>query len=156
MRLRIVAAGNKMPQWVETATAQYMQRMPRECPIEIHPVSLAKRGRGADPARAIADEGQRMLGAIKARERVVAMEVGGRSYSTEALADAMQQWLNDGRDVAFLIGGPDGLAAQCLARADQQCSLSPLTLPHGLVRVILAEQLYRAWSLLKGHPYHRA
>ncbi len=156
MRLRIVAAGNKMPEWVETASQQYAQRMPRECPLEIQPISLGKRGRGSDPARAIADEGQRMLAAVKARDRVVAMEVGGPSYSTEALAAAMQQWLNDGRDLAFLIGGPDGLAGECIARADQKWSLSALTLPHGLVRVILAEQLYRAWSLLQGHPYHRA
>jgi 23S rRNA (pseudouridine1915-N3)-methyltransferase len=97
-----------------------------------------------------------MLGAVGERERVIALDVAGRGCSTEQLAGQLRDWLQDGRDLSLLIGGPDGLAAECLARADQRWSLSPLTLPHPLVRVLLAEQLYRAWTLVSGHPYHRS
>lgn len=101
-------------------------------------------------------EGEAVLAAAGARDRVVALEVGGRPWSTEQLAEQLERWQLDGRDVSFLVGGPDGLAPECRARADQQWSLSPLTLPHPLVRILLAEQLYRAWSITRNHPYHRA
>src|SRR3569623_657718 len=110
----------------------------------------------ADVARAVAEEGERMLAAIPKDSLVIALEVDGKSWSTEMLAREFAAWLQDGRDVALLVGGPDGLADSCRARADMKWSLSPLTLPHMLVRIVAAEQLYRAWSVLQGHPYHRA
>jgi 23S rRNA (pseudouridine1915-N3)-methyltransferase len=101
-------------------------------------------------------ESDAILAATGAKDRVIALEVGGRPWSTEKLAAQLENWQQDGRDVSFLVGGPDGLADDCRKRADQQWSLSPLTLPHPLVRIVLAEQLYRAWSITRNHPYHRA
>jgi 23S rRNA (pseudouridine1915-N3)-methyltransferase len=101
-------------------------------------------------------ESDAILAATGPKDRVIALEVGGRPWSTEKLAAQLENWQQDGRDVSFLVGGPDGLADACRKRADQQWSLSPLTLPHPLVRIILAEQLYRAWSITRNHPYHRA
>ncbi|MGA1730476.1 MAG: 23S rRNA (pseudouridine(1915)-N(3))-methyltransferase RlmH, partial [Steroidobacteraceae bacterium] len=111
--------------------------------------------RGGDRLRARADEGRRMLERIEGGDHVVALEVGGRALSSEGLADWLGLRLREGRRVVMLVGGADGLDPACLERADFRWSLSPLTFPHGLVRVILAEQVYRAWSQLRGHPYHR-
>jgi len=97
-----------------------------------------------------------MLDAVSRSERVIALDVGGKMFDTPSLSRALDSWAHDGRDIALLVGGPDGLAPACLERAESRWSLSPLTMPHGLVRVVLAEQIYRAWSLLRGHPYHRS
>ena len=153
MRLRVIAAGTRMPAWVRDGTQDYARRLPPEYRFEIAEIALADPKRGA--ARALREEGARMLAAVDARERVVCLAVDGKRFSTEELAERLAAWQQDGRDVVFLIGGPEGLAAECLARAELRWSLSPLTLPHALVRVVLAEQLYRAWSILAGHPYHR-
>ena len=156
MRLRLLSPGQKMPAWIQQGFAEYAQRMPRECKLELLEIPLGKRARGIPVERAIEAEGERMLAAIKPGDRVVALEVNGKSFTTEALAGHLESWMGDGRDVCLLVGGPDGLAPACIERADMSWSLSPLTLPHGLVRVLLAEQLYRAWTVMKGHPYHRA
>lgn len=116
---------------------------------------MAKRTKAADTGRLIQQEGERMLGALPKGARVVALDVRGRPWSTQQLAGQLEAWMAGGRDVALLVGGPDGLAPECLERAEQTWSLSPLTLPHPLVRVVVAEQLYRAWSITQGHPYHR-
>lgn len=155
MRLRILAAGQRLPGWIGEGYAEYAKRMPRECRMELTEIPLGVRGRSAPVDKARESEGEKMLGALRGPERVVALDVQGRQYDTEALAGMMGGWMQEGRDVCFLIGGPDGLAPPCLQRADLSWSLSRLTLPHGLVRVVLAEQLYRAWTLLQGHPYHR-
>ncbi|WP_296898280.1 23S rRNA (pseudouridine(1915)-N(3))-methyltransferase RlmH [Thiohalocapsa sp.] len=110
---------------------------------------------GGELPRLRRDEGARILAAVPARARVVALDLRGRAWSSEQLASELAGWLADGRDIALLVGGPNGLSDACLARAEQRWSLSPLTLPHPLVRVLVAEQLYRAWSQLQGHPYHR-
>lgn len=124
--------------------------------MELHEIPLARR-RGGEPAdRAVAEEGERMLRAAPREAHVVALDPDGSAWSTEQLASHLGDWLGGGRDVAFLIGGPDGLAPGVLERAGQRWSLGPLTLPHMLVRLIVAEQLYRAWSILENHPYHRA
>lgn len=149
MRLRLIAAGKKMPGWVQRGWEQYAARMPRECRLELREIALASRGRGAQ------EEGERMLAAIKEGARVVALEIGGSAYDTAELAQLLARWQREGRDVEFLIGGPDGLSEACRERADQSWSLSPLTFPHAIVRILVAEQLYRAWTILKGHPYHR-
>lgn len=144
-----------MPGWVSDGYAEYTRRLPADCALILHEISPGKRGKGADLERVRREEGQRMLAAIPRGARVIALEVGGRAWTTEQLATQLESWRGQGQDVALLVGGPEGLADACRARADLQWSLSPLTLPHPLVRVILAEQLYRAWSVLQGHPYHR-
>lgn len=154
MRLRLVAAGTRMPGWVTEAFQDYAGRMPRECRLELKEVALGRRTRGADVARAMAEEGERLLAASEGCVRIC-LDVRGASVDTPGLAGRLANWLQDGQDVALLVGGPDGLSGACLAAARWRWSLSPLTLPHGLVRVLLAEQLYRAWTVLSGHPYHR-
>jgi 23S rRNA (pseudouridine1915-N3)-methyltransferase len=155
VKLRLLAAGTRMPDWVSAGFADYAGRMPRECRLELREIPLGPRGGGRGDGRAVTVEGERMLKALSPSDRAVALDVGGRSLDTEALARRLADWLQEGRDVAFLVGGPDGLAPPVVERAGWRWSLSPLTLPHGLVRVVLAEQLYRAWTVLQGHPYHR-
>lgn len=154
MRLQLVAVGTRMPAWVDEAFTAYAARMPRECRLELRAVALGKRSRGADPARAVSDEGQRLLKASEGCSRVC-LDVRGTAVDTPGLARKLAGWMRQGQDVALLVGGPDGLAQACLDAASWRWSLSPLTLPHGLVRVLLAEQMYRAWTVLAGHPYHR-
>jgi len=156
MKIRIVAVGGRMPAWVDEAYSVYANRMPHECRIELQEIPLGHRSRSSDVSKAIATEGKRMLDAVVRSERTIALDVRGKMFDTPALSRTLDSWAHDGRDVALLIGGPDGLAPECLERAESHWSLSPLTLPHGLVRVVLAEQIYRAWSLLRGHPYHRS
>ncbi len=155
MRISLIAVGTRMPAWVEAGVDEYRKRLPPELALNIREIPLGKRGKNADIARAIAQEGEAMLAAIGARDRVIALEVKGRAWSTEQLAQQLAGWQMGGDDVSLLVGGPDGLAPGCLARAQERWSLSPLTLPHPLVRVLLAEQLYRAWTLNNNHPYHR-
>lgn len=155
MKLTLVAAGTRMPGWVTAGFDEYARRLPRHCRLELCEIRLGGRGKSSDPRTAVIEEGRRMLGAIPSGAAIVALEIGGSAWSTPQLAGRLEDWLADGRDRAFLIGGPDGLDPACVERADLNWSLSPLTLPHGLVRVLVAEQLYRAWSILEGHPYHR-
>jgi 23S rRNA (pseudouridine1915-N3)-methyltransferase len=155
MRVRLIAVGRRMPAWVESGYAEYAKRLPAECALSVIEIEPGQRGKGSGAERARADEGTRMLKAIPKGARVVALDGTGEPWSTEALAEQLRAWLAGGRDLAVLVGGPDGLAEPCLARADQCWSLSRLTFPHPLVRVIVAEQLYRAWTLVQGHPYHR-
>ncbi|MGF2685962.1 23S rRNA (pseudouridine(1915)-N(3))-methyltransferase RlmH [Marinobacter sp. DUT-3] len=156
MRLRLICVGQKMPDWVSQGYTDYARRMPPELPLELVEIPMAHRGKNPDIARLMQKESDAILAAAGPRDRVVALEVGGRPWSTEKLASQLENWQQDGRDVSFLVGGPDGLAETCRQRADQLWSLSPLTLPHPLVRILLAEQLYRAWSITRNHPYHRA
>ncbi|KAA0876529.1 23S rRNA (pseudouridine(1915)-N(3))-methyltransferase RlmH [Nitrincola tapanii] len=155
MRVRLLAVGQKMPGWVEAGFNEYAKRLPTDFQLELVEIAPGYRGKGADIARAIRSEGDAMLAALQKNEKVIALEVGGRSWSTEQLAQEAENWRMDGRNLALLVGGPDGLDARCVAAADQKWSLSALTLPHPLVRIVLAEQLYRAWTLLQGHPYHK-
>ena len=155
MKLRILAVGTKMPDWVETGVETYVKRMPRDCAIEFIEIAPGNRGKNADIARAMAQEGDRMLSHIRDSDHIVALDVKGRTWDTHKLSHELDGWRMQGGDVALLIGGPDGLDPRCLAKANQRWSLSALTLPHPLVRIVLAEQLYRAWTLLVGHPYHR-
>lgn len=156
MRVRLIAAGTRLPSWIDEGVADYAKRLGRGIRIEMIEIPVPKRGKPGDALRAVATEGARMRAAVGAGDHVVALEVTGRSMSTPELARWLASRLADGRDLAFLIGGPDGLEPGLSAVADTRWSLSPLTWPHGLVRVMLVEQLYRAHSLLQGHPYHRA
>lgn len=144
-----------MPQWVTTAFQEYRKRLPPQCALELVEIRAAQRGTGADIQRAVKAEGEALLSAIKDRDHVVALDRRGRQWDTETVARQLAGWLQDGRDVALLIGGPDGLAETVRTRAHGLWSLSELTLPHPLVRVVVAEQIYRAWSVLQGSPYHR-
>ena len=155
MQIHLITVGTRMPGWVSDGYAEYARRLPRECRLNLTEIPLAQRSKSQPISRAIEDEGKRMQAAIGTNQRVIALDVKGREWSTEKLAEQLREWMQDGRDVSLLVGGPDGLAENCQQVAEQRWSLSPLTLPHPLVRVILAEQLYRAWSLNAGHPYHR-
>jgi 23S rRNA (pseudouridine1915-N3)-methyltransferase len=157
LEIQLIAVGTRMPSWVSEGYREYARRMPRECTLRLDEIPLGKRsGSKQPPQKAMAEEGRRMLAAVPGGNQVIALDVGGRSWSTSMLAEQMRNWMQNGRNLSLLIGGPDGLSPDCLERAEQRWSLSDLTLPHPLVRVLLAEQLYRAWTMISGHPYHRA
>lgn len=156
MRILLLAVGQKMPAWIEQGYQEYAQRLPAEARLELKEIAPGKRGKNADIKRIVEDEGQRLIAAIPRSAHIVVLDVEGRGHSTEQLAQRMDEWMHSGQDICLLVGGPEGLSAECRALADEKWSLSPLTFPHPLVRVILAEQLYRAWSVLRNHPYHRA
>lgn len=156
MVIRVVAAGSKSPAWVSAGYEEFARRMPRECRLELNELPAVRRLKGAPAERSRRTEGERMIRAIGRDHHVVALDTRGREWNTEELASQLERWLLHPGGVTLLIGGPDGLAPACLERADQVWSLSRLTFPHQLVRVMVAEQLYRAWSYLKGHPYHCA
>lgn len=155
MRIHLLAVGTRLAPWITAGFEDYAGRLPRECRLRLTEVPTTKRTRNTPLATVLAKEGARLLAAIPGGARVLALDRGGDSWDTRTLCTAINNWMLDGRDIALLIGGPDGLAPACLERAESCWSLSPLTLPHGLVRVVIAEQLYRAVSLLRGHPYHR-
>lgn len=155
MRVRLLAVGTRMPGWVNEGVEEYRKRLPRDFALEVEEVAPGQRGKNADIARAVAVEAQRIRERLRGDELTVALEVNGKAWSTERLAQEAEAWRLEGREVVLLVGGPDGLAPELSAAADRRWSLSPLTLPHPLVRIILAEQLYRAWTLMVGHPYHR-
>jgi len=156
MKFFICAVGHKMPPWVEAAFQEYAKRMPREAAIELIEVKSEKRGSGKTADRLRGAEGIRMRAAIPPGCRVVAMDERGSQWTTVRLTDSITRWMKNGGDTAFLIGGADGLDSDIRNSADEVFALSALTLPHAFVRILLAEQLYRAVSLIKGHPYHRA
>jgi 23S rRNA (pseudouridine1915-N3)-methyltransferase len=158
MRIRIIAVGTKMPDWVEQGYAEYAKRMPRDVTVEMLELPLAQRGKNTDIAKAMEKEGETMLAAIEKGgkgEQVIALDVKGKPWSTEQLAESLAGWKMSGFNYCLLIGGPDGLAPECLSLASIKWSLSPLTLPHPLVRILVIEQLYRACSILQNHPYHK-
>lgn len=144
-----------MPDWVNLGYREYARRLSHDCPLQLTEIPLGRRRKQEPPDAAVADEGRRMLAVVPDSHAVVALDVDGKPWRTRDLADQVAAWRMDGRDRSLLIGGPDGLSPDCRARADQAWSLSPLTLPHGLARVLVAEAIYRATSLLAGHPYHR-
>lgn len=145
-----------MPAWVDQACDEYLRRLPHELQLNTVEVPLIKRGKNPDIQRIIRDESEKVLASVPAGCRLVALDVTGNKVSTEKLALTLGNWMQQGQDIAIVIGGPDGLSADLLQRADQTLSLSDMTFPHPLVRIIMIEQLYRAWSILANHPYHRA
>lgn len=155
MRIRLITVGRRQPAWITDGFREYARRMTGGCSLELVEIPLGRRTGAASVARAVEEEGERMLRAVLPGAHVVALTVDGRPWSTAQLAARLQDWMSMGSDVCLLVGGPDGLCATALGRAHGRWSISPLTLPHGLVRLILAEALYRAWSLNQGHPYHR-
>ncbi len=155
MKIKMIAVGTKMPSWVETAFKTYAQRLPRDCSLELIEIPAAKRTRNQLASKWMEKEGELIFKAIDSSDWVVALDVEGQSWSTSKLASQVTKWQSKGSNIAILIGGPDGLSPDCLSRANQRWSLSALTLPHPMVRVVLAEAIYRAWSVTVNHPYHR-
>lgn len=155
MKIHLLAIGTRMPSWVQAGYQEYAVRLPRECALHLTEIPTDKRGAKTDLQRQMRDEGQRLLAAVPSGSRLIALDESGCEYSTLELARQLAAWLQQGRDLSLLIGGPDGLDHACCQRAEQLWSLSRLTLPHPLVRIVVAEQLYRAWTVLKNHPYHR-
>ncbi|MEX1222273.1 MAG: 23S rRNA (pseudouridine(1915)-N(3))-methyltransferase RlmH [Idiomarina sp.] len=155
MRIQLIAVGTKMPDWVSTGFVTYQKRFPAECQLQLTEVAAGKRGKNADITRILKAEGEAMLAAVGKSDRIVSLDVTGKPYATPDLAARLQHWQMDGRDISLLVGGPEGLAPECQQAASEHWSLSALTLPHPLVRILVAESLYRAWSLNSNHPYHR-
>jgi 23S rRNA (pseudouridine1915-N3)-methyltransferase len=156
MKLIILAVGNRMPDWVQTAWDDYAKRLPADCALELREIKPEPRTSGKTPAQMMAAEAKRIEAALPASALRLALDEHGRDLTTMALSKQLEQWRSGGRDVAFLVGGPDGLDATLKASCDGMLRLSSLTLPHPMVRVLLAEQLYRAWAIMTNHPYHRA
>jgi len=156
MRIKLLAVGTKMPSWVTQGYNEYAKRLPREMALELVELPLGVRGKNADVQRAILKESDALLSHIDKTDHVIALEVKGQNWTTEKLALNMERWQMDGLTVVLLVGGPDGLSAACRERANQQWSLSALTLPHPIVRILLSEQIYRAWTVTQNHPYHRS
>ncbi len=155
MRLRIIAVGTRMPAWVGEAFGGYARRLSGTLKMELCEVAAGPRSGPQSVPKARGIERERLLAQLRKGDLVVALDEQGRELSTREFADWLAARLGEGRDIAFLIGGPDGLDAEVLGRSDFRWSLSRLTLPHALARVVLAEQLYRAHTVLSGHPYHR-
>lgn len=155
MKLILIAVGTRMPAWVETAYADFAKRMPRECPLELREIKAEPRTTGKTTEAMMAAEAVRIRAALPTRCRRIILDERGTEATTKLWAQKLGEWMSGGEDVAFIIGGPDGLDPTLRAEADERYRISGLTLPHAMVRVMLAEALYRAVSLHKGHPYHR-
>ena len=156
MHIRLLAVGDRQPSWVDEAFGAYTGRFPREWKFRLDVIPTVRRNKNDKSLQAMEAEGELILGKLGESEQVVLLDEHGKQLSSKALAGRVSDWQSDGRDLCFVIGGPDGVADNCKRRADFTWSLSQLTLPHGLARVLFAEQLYRAHSLHMGHPYHRA
>ncbi|MCK4706963.1 MAG: 23S rRNA (pseudouridine(1915)-N(3))-methyltransferase RlmH [Gammaproteobacteria bacterium] len=156
MHIHLVAAGQKMPAWVDMACADFIKRMPPELKLNQVLIPTIKRGKNADIQRIVRDESRNLLVAVPANCQIVALDVLGKSVTTEKLSSILDNWMQQGQDISIVIGGPDGVSDELLAEASVKLSLSALTFPHTLARVVLLEQIYRAWSILNNHPYHRA
>lgn len=156
MRISLISVGQRMPVWVEQGFQEYAKRLPKDYALKLIEVAAYKRTKNTVKQAAMQAEGEKILAAIPKNNRLIVLDERGKLWSTLQLAEQMQSWAQSGSDVALVVGGADGLSDQVKAKADQLWSLSPLTLPHPLVRVLLAEQIYRAWSVVSNHPYHRA
>lgn len=155
MRIRLITITQKSPHWIQSGYLEYAKRMPQFISLDLVEIPAEKRLPHVNLTKVIEREGEKILAQIKPNEHVIALDVKGNYWSSTELASQLNQWLQAGRNVVLLIGGPDGLAPACLALATTQWSLSPLTFPHFIVKILVAEQLYRATSIIQGHPYHR-
>ena len=155
MQIHLISVGKKMPAWVEQGYQDYSKRLPKECALHLKEISAGKRTQKSDTQKIIREEGAKMLAAIPARSHIVMLDVLGKPWSTKQLSQQLKRWLESGQNVVLLIGGPEGLSDAVKEKAQQSWSLSNLTFPHPLARVLVSEQIYRAWSLLQNHPYHR-
>ena len=155
MLIRVAAIGQRMPKWVTMAWQEYARRFPPAVRLELTELATQRRGKNADIARLMEQEGLALMNAVPKGAQSIALDIGGQAWSTRQLASKLEDWMGAGRDICLMVGGPDGLSRECLGSAGSRWSLGPLTLPHPLVRIVLAEQLYRAWTIVNQHPYHR-
>lgn len=155
MKLQLIGVGIKMPSWINTAFQDYARRFPKDMPLEMTEIAPERRGKNANISRILSNEGRMMLDSCGRADHIITLDIAGAAWSSRALATQLERWKQIGQNIALLIGGPEGLSAECKKNAHQSWCLSPLTLPHPLVRVIVAESLYRAYSLSCHHPYHR-
>ncbi len=155
MKIQLIAIGTKMPDWVEKGYHEYARRLPNEFKLELIEISAGKRGKNADIQRILKKEGELMLAAIHPGNKIVTLDVTGHAWDTTQLSQTMKKWQLEACNISLLIGGPEGLSLECTTRSEQSWSLSALTLPHSLVRILVAESLYRAYTLTINHPYHR-
>lgn len=155
MKIRLLTITHKSPLWIQQGYDDFAKRLPPHCQLELVEIPAEKRTANADLKRIMEREGEKMLAAMKPGAWVIAMDKGGKSWTSEQLADELKDWLQSGKNIELLVGGPEGLAPACLNRANQTWSLSALTFPHLIVRLIIAEQIYRAYSILQNSPYHR-
>jgi len=156
VKINLISVGTRMPSWVEQGMQEYSKRLPAEFSFLCIEVPLGRRSKSSDLQQAMRQEADALLAKVGPRDHVIALDVQGKSFSTESMAERVSAIRDEGLNISFLVGGPDGLASACLERANERWSLSALTLPHPLVRIVMAEQIYRVWSLISGHPYHRA
>ncbi len=156
MKLRLLAVGHKMPAWVTTGYLNYAKRLRTDCQLELIEITPGKRTQNSDLTRIINKEGELMMSKMGKNNHIVSLDVSGKPWTTTQLAEQLKKWQSSGKNIDLLVGGPEGIAPSCIQKSDQLWSLGPLTLPHPMVRIILAECLYRAWSLNHNHPYHRA
>lgn len=155
MQIKVFTVGKRMPDWIEMGTTEYSKRFPPELAINIQEITPGKRHKGASKEKVMREEAERILERLPKNHTVIALDEHGKQHDTLSLSKQLQTWMQEGQNISFVLGGADGLDQSVLDKADGSWSLSSFTLPHGLARVVLVEQLYRAWSLLKNHPYHR-
>jgi 23S rRNA (pseudouridine1915-N3)-methyltransferase len=155
MQINLIAVGKRMPKWVELGYQEYAERLPNDYKLNLIEINLIKRTKAADISRIIQQEGDAILAAIPKNNFIIALSEKGEQLNTLELASQLQHWHDQPQNISLLIGGPDGLSQNCLKNAQKNWSLSKLTFPHPLVRIIVAEQIYRAWSVTQHHPYHR-
>ena len=155
MKIHLIAVGKKMPEWVNAGFSEFSKRMPPELQINLIEIPLSVRNKATPIEKNIKEEGERIQSAIPDNSKLIVLDEKGKDFSSIALSKEMESWLPMGQDISIVIGGADGIDPVIKQQADEKWSLSSLTLPHALVRVVVAEQLYRAWSIMKGHPYHR-
>ena len=156
MKIYLVTIGNRMPGWVEEGTHEYQKRLPGNFELIVKALPLAKRTKSSSDIKKICEsEGKSLLKAVSPDHHLIALDVTGKVHSTKSMAERFRSVMESGRNISMIVGGPDGLSSECLEAANEIWSLSALTLPHTVVRIVVAEQVYRAWSVLNGHPYHR-
>ena len=155
MQIHLISVGNKMPKWIQDGYQEYAKRLPKECELILREVPPLKRTKNADLTKIREEEGTRALSLLSKDDHIIGLELRGKPWSTLDLADNLNSWQNNGKRVVLLVGGPEGLSQACISAAQELWSLSNLTLPHPVVRVVIAVQIYRAWSILNNHPYHR-
>lgn len=155
MQIHLISVGNRMPAWVQQGYEEYAKRLPKECDLVLKEIAPGKRLKNTDLVRLVKEEGERMISAIPSDTHVVTLDLKGKPWNTTELSVALKKWLESGQNISLLVGGPEGLADSAREKATESWCLSNLTFPHPLVRIIIAEQLYRAWSILRNHPYHR-
>jgi len=155
MKIHLIAVGKKMPEWINTGYSEFSKRMPPELQVNLIEITPSTRNKSTSIEKNIKEEGERIQSAIPDNSKLIVLDEKGKDFSSIALSKEMESWLPMGQDISIVIGGADGIDPVIKQQADEKWSLSSLTLPHALVRVVVAEQLYRAWSIMKGHPYHR-